>query len=210
MRADKRHWGRIAATMVLAGVSLAPGGPAEASELSNQLTVPADGQWVNTGIDVMAGGSLRIAASGTWIDGVTESGPNGSDKPWPDNFLNWPDIGACASCARTLTLRWGALEGYIGDAPPAPGSYTSETIRPEAEKVFFVGENYDAPPGDSGRLWLNKNADAYSGNTADNSGEVVADIDTSAPPADDGPGDPDFVCLGGVKCNGVPTPGHPG
>jgi hypothetical protein len=200
MRSDRRRWGGIAVGLALAAASLAPGVPAEASELSDQLTVPADGRWVDTGIDVTAGGALHVSAWGTWTDGDTESGPNGSDKAWPDNFLNLPDIGVCATCATTLTLRWGALEGYIGDAPPPPGSYTSEAIFPEARKVFFVGANYDASPPASGRLWLNKNADAYSAYTVDNSGEVVAQIDATPPPV--------FVCLGGQACNGVPTPGH--
>ena len=144
MRAGRRQWGRIAAATILVGASLALGAPAEASDLSTtQVIVPATGRWVDTGIDVRAGGSLAITAWGHWKDGNAVSGPNGSDKAWPDNFLNRDELGVCSVCARRLTLRWGSLEGYIGNAPPAPGSYTSRAIRPEAEKVFFVGAIFE-------------------------------------------------------------------
>ncbi|WP_433380838.1 hypothetical protein ACQPZX_16020 [Actinoplanes sp. CA-142083] len=223
----------MAAAMVLAGATLAPGTPAQADSSSNHVTVPADGSWVDTGIDVTAGGSLEITAWGRWRDGAYESGPSGSGKAWPDNFFNLSDIGFCGVCARTMTPRWGALEGYVGYDPPAPGSYTSPAVFPRARKVFFVGAIYEASPQESGRLWLNKNADAYSNYTVDNSGSVTAHITASTPwgggspeipqpggnpvfPPPTGnpqiplptvnPGLPNWYCLGGVpgSCN------HPG
>jgi hypothetical protein len=167
--------------MILAAASLVPGVPARADTDSAVVTVAADGSWLDTGIDVTPGGSLEITAWGRWRDGDSESGPNGADKAWPDNFFNLSDIGVCAVCARTMTPRWGALEGYIGSAPPAPGSYTSPAILPEARKVFFVGAIYESATGGDGRLWLNKNADAYSNYTVDNSGSVTASIRASTP-----------------------------
>jgi len=53
--------------------------------------------------------------------------------------------------------------------------------RPQALKVFYVGRSYEAAALRSGKLWLGKNADAYSGYTADNHGHVVAKI-TVRPP----------------------------
>jgi len=58
---------------------------------------------------------------------------------------------------------WGALIGYIGTtAPPADGNYTSTAILPQALRIFYVGASYEAQAAESGTLWLNKNADAYS------------------------------------------------
>ncbi|GIE29287.1 hypothetical protein Ait01nite_023320 [Actinoplanes italicus] len=213
MTTVRRQWGRIATVMLLAGASIVPGAAVRASGSAGQVIVPADGRWVDTGIDVVTGGSLRISAWGTWTDGNATSGPDGSPKHWPDNFLNLEDIGVCAVCATTMTSGWGALDGYIGNAPPAPGSYTSHAVLPEAWKVFFVGSNFATTVQNSGRLWLNKNADAYSGHIVDNSGSIAAVIDTSAltPPAAGVPSIPDFVCLGGIgDCDGTRAPNdHP-
>ena len=76
-------------------------------------------------------------------------------------------------CARTLTEGHGALIGYIGDTPPAAGSYTSTAVRSEAVKVFYIGANFRANASFDGRLWLNKNSDAYSGYMIDNSGWLM-------------------------------------
>lgn len=140
-------------------------------------TVPATAQWVDTGIDVSADRALTIRAQGTWRDGDTTSGPAGASKAWPDNFLNLTDLGVCNYCARTMTGSWDALIGYIGDRPPAPGSYTSKDVLLEARKIFVVGDQYavqNAPA--TGRLWLDMNADAYSNYTVDNSGSVAATV----------------------------------
>jgi hypothetical protein len=107
--------------------------------------------------------------------------PDGSATAWPDNFFNLADLGVCKYCAKTKVSEWGALIGYIGSAPPADGSYTSPAILPQALKIFYVGANYEAEATDSGTLWLNKNADAYSGFTSDNSGHVTAKV-TIQPP----------------------------
>ena len=143
------------------------------------ISVPATARWTDAKVNVIAGHLLTVAARGSWTDGTATSGPNGSARRWPDNFFNFADVGACAFCARTATIRWGALIGYIGSSPPAAGSYTSAAIRPEAAKVFFVGGSYKASAPATGRLWLNKNADAYSNNTADNHGQVSATVHLS-------------------------------
>jgi len=81
--------------------------------------------------------------------------------------------GAAAGLLRALLLHTPAT--------PAAGSYTSTAVFQEATKVFYVGENYEASAPASGRLWLNKNTDAYSNYTADNSGQVEATIEVSPP-----------------------------
>jgi len=157
-----------------------PPAAALAASRSVKVSVPA-AQWISTGVHVNAGNLLRITATGSWSDGGTTSGPNGAAKWWPDNFFNLADLGVCNYCAKTATSQWGALIGYIGAAPPAPGSYTSAAVRPRALKVFYVGGNYEARALASGRLWLAKNADAYSDYTSDNHGHVVARISTLSP-----------------------------
>jgi hypothetical protein len=154
---------------------------AQATAKTTQLAVPAS-HWVDTGLTVKAGDVLRITATGSWTDGSTTSGPNGAAKLSPDNFFNLADLGVCQYCATTKVSEWGALIGYIGTtAPPADGSYTSTAILPQARRIFYVGASHDAQAAESGTLWLNKNADAYSGYISDNSGHVTAKV-TIAPP----------------------------
>lgn len=147
------------------------------------LPVAANAGWTNTKLDVKAGKPLSIKASGTWTDGSSTVGPNGSTKAWPDNFFNLTDLGVCNVCARTNVGHWDALIGYIGNSPPAPGSYTSKAVLPEAKKIFYVGGSYSANAPGTGRLWLAMNADAYSGYTVDNSGQVTATVNQSPTPA---------------------------
>jgi len=106
------------------------------------------------------------------------SGPDGSTKLWPDNFLNLTDLGVVGQFqAKTLTPYWNALVGYIGNSPPARGSYTNSAVRPEAKRVFTVFPDYGNSSvymvTRSGCLYLAFNADAYSNYTVDNSGSVT-------------------------------------
>jgi len=163
----------LAALFVPARALADPGAPAAARDVSVSVTAR---NWVNTGVNVTAGQELRMTAAGTWTDGSTASGPNGSAKLDADNFFNIADLGVCNDCATTATTDWGALVGYIGASPPAQGSYSSAAIRAQAIKVFYVGGSYAAKVLTTGRLWLAKNADAYSGYTVDNSGHVTARV----------------------------------
>src|SRR6185437_12390430 len=112
---------------------------------SGSVTVPANVGWVNTGINLNAGDQLTIAASGSWTPGLPATGtvgPNGSTKPWPDNYFDLQDIGCGFFCASTPAPHWAALIAYIGSAPPGPSSYASSSTLPEAKKVFLVGSSY--------------------------------------------------------------------
>ncbi len=144
------------------------------------VVVPATAQWVDTGVILLAGANLKITATGSWSPAPSMGtwGPDGSTQPNADNFLNLADIGFCSTCASTPVPHFAGLIGYIGDNPPAAGSYTSTSILPEAQKVFFVGSNFDNTTPSAGKLWLNFNDDAYSGYTVDNSGQVSATITT--------------------------------
>lgn len=68
------------------------------------------------------------------------------------------------------------LVGYPGSAPPAAGSYTDTSIRPQAERVFLIGAQLHGRTQFSGELWLAFNDDAYSDYTTDNSGNVTATV----------------------------------
>jgi hypothetical protein len=154
---------------------------AQTTAKTARIPVPAS-HWVNTGLAVKAGDVLRITATGSWTDGSTKSGPDGAAKPSPDNFFNLADLGVCQYCAKTTVPEWGALIGYIGSAaPPQDGSYTSKAILPQARRIFYVGASYEAEATESGTLWLDKNADAYSGYISDNSGHVTAKISVAPP-----------------------------
>ena len=156
---------------------------AQTTTTTSTLSVAANAGWTNTKLDVKAGKPFSIRANGTWTDGSSTVGPNGSTKAWPDNFFNLTDLGVCNVCARTNVKHWDALIGYIGNSPPAPGSYTSKVVLPEAKKIFYVGGSYSANAPGTGRLWLAMNADAYSGYTVDNSGQVTATVNQSPTPA---------------------------
>lgn len=148
------------------------------SAQSASVVVSSNVVWRDTGISLSVGDTLQVSANGSWSadpgDGFT--GPDGYTKKVADNFLNLTDIGVCASCATTPTSFWGGLIAYIGSSPPAAGSYTSTSIRPEAKKVFFVGSSFGVSIARAGKLWLTFNDDAYSANTGDNAGQVTATI----------------------------------
>jgi hypothetical protein len=158
------------------------------ADVSTTVTVPAATQWIDTGLRVTAGSPLAIEARGRWTEGSIANGPGGARTASADNFLNLSDLGSCNACAGTATARFGALIGYIGESPPAPGSYTSAEVRPEAARVFLVGSRFAGNAGDGGELWLAHNDGAYSGYAADDSGEVAAQVsaqggESDRPPA---------------------------
>ena len=157
---------------------------ASAAAQSQTFTVSSSVQWVNTGITLSAGDTLNVSATGSWSADPTDgsTGPDGYTQENADNFLNLTDIGVCSSCASTQTPHWGALIGYVGNNPPAAGSYTSTSILQEAQKVFVVGSSFNSAVNNTGTLWLNFNDDAYSANTGDNSGQVTATINVTSQP----------------------------
>lgn len=177
-------WLALASTV--AGLSAAPldttVGPLPAAQAI--VAIPARG-WLDTGMTVEAGQVVSISASGDWNPGDPEQGligPDGSTIAWPDNFLNLDEIGVCASCAKVPTPHWAALVGYVGSAPPSPGSYAgSMDVLPEARKVFVAGSRSATVSSTPGTLWLAMNDDAYSGYTADNVSDVTATIELIRP-----------------------------
>ena len=131
-----------------AAASTAPPAPAQAPasagtrQTVQEREVPADKEWTDTGIDLLAGDSLRIRADGTiHYTSSKTCGPNGGEREWGDLIRALPvnDVGR------------GALIGLIGQAGTATPFYIG------AEAAFTVEK--------SGRLFLGINDDNYQNNS---------------------------------------------
>jgi hypothetical protein len=118
------------------------------------ITVPADKVWVDTGIDLKAGQTLNISASGR-IN--TKGGEASSDILSPDGET---DIAPCYTIDTDCLMPgvfWGTLIGRIGSGAP-----------------FKVGSQLEIPISGSGRLFLAVNDN--TGYFTDNSGAFNAII----------------------------------
>lgn len=130
----------------LTGASaVAAAAPATASssgrQLRKQIDVPAERDWTDTGLDLLAGDKLRIIAEGTINYASTKSsGPAGGDRDWRDLLRALPvnDAGR------------GALIGLIGQAGTAT--------------PFYVGTEANFEVDRNGRLFLGTNDDDYRNN----------------------------------------------
>ncbi len=110
--------------------------------LRKDLEVPANQEWVDTGIDLQEGDVLRIVAEGT-INYTTSKtcGPGGGERDWQDLIRRLPvnDQGR------------GALIGKMGEGG--------------AVLAFFVGERAEFTVERKGRLFLGINDDDYRNNS---------------------------------------------
>jgi len=110
--------------------------------LRKDVEVPANQEWVDTGIDLQEGDVVRIVAEGT-INYTTSKtcGPGGGDRDWADLLRKLPvnDQGR------------GALIGKMGEGG--------------AVLAFFVGERADFTVERKGRLFLGVNDDDYRNNS---------------------------------------------
>jgi hypothetical protein len=107
---------------------------ADSDAKSLNVTISADQQWVDTGMDVKPGDNLHITAKGT-IDlaDKTGVGPGGAPRGWKDTLraLTVPSAGR------------GALVGQIGNDPAAT--------------PFFIGADGTIMAPVAGRLYLGVN-----------------------------------------------------
>jgi hypothetical protein len=175
----------LCALILVTASFVLPQPQARAASAAVQIQVSSSVQWVNTGITLSVGETLTVSATGLWSTDANlfpNVGPDGYTQQSADNFLNLTDRGSCSTCASTPTPHWGALIGYIGNNPPAAGSYTSTSIIPDAQKVFVIGSNFQSGAPFAGMLWLNFNDDAYSANTGDNAGQVTATVNAGSQP----------------------------
>jgi hypothetical protein len=98
-----------------------------------EVQVSGDGQWIDTGIDLKAGDTLRIEAKGTLKYSNESSGPDGFKRGWKDLIRILPvnDAGR------------GALIGRIGDD--------------SAARPFLLGAKREVKVPVLGRLFLGVN-----------------------------------------------------
>jgi pimeloyl-ACP methyl ester carboxylesterase len=151
--------------------------PSPSSTVTARIVVPANAGWIDTGIRLNQNDLVNFTATGSWTaDGANYTDPYGYTQRSADNYFNTQDLGVCAFCATTQMTDWGMLIGYLGNSPPEPGSYTSTGVAPQTKLMFQIGGGFGQATYGAGELWLAMNDDAYSGNTADNHGQVTATI----------------------------------
>ncbi len=109
--------------------------------LRYEVSVPSEKAWTDTGVDLLAGDTLRITAEGT-INYTTSKtcGPDGGKREWGDLLKALPvnDVGR------------GALVGMIGESGVA--------------KAFLVGAKFEGAIAANGRLFLGMNDDNLDNN----------------------------------------------
>ncbi|MEI6712289.1 MAG: SUMF1/EgtB/PvdO family nonheme iron enzyme [Verrucomicrobiota bacterium] len=120
--------------------------------------------WQDTGVDVVASGCLTVTAvSGSWTVDAVHYKPVGALGHLDDgstNLKNW------AFLKEAPQFHFGAMLGSIVPAGKKPTD--------DVEKLFFVGDNFSAPPEASGRLWLRINEMVRS--EGDNAGAITVQI----------------------------------
>lgn len=121
---------------------MAPTAPAAPRQLRAELDLLANKEWVDTGLDLVEGDVLRIAATGTITFATNKNtGPNGAARDWRDLVRTLPvnDAGR------------GALIGKMGES--------GTTV-----KAFLVGEHAEFTAERNGRLFLGINDNTYDDN----------------------------------------------
>ena len=128
-------------------------------QTKREMDVKATDVWTDTTMDVSAGDTIRVTATGSlqYADANQPCGPQGLARGWKDLIRQLPfnDAGR------------GALVGRIGDN--------------EAARAFLVGEHFDRAAPISGRLYLGINQGGSD--RADGSYHVVIERVAAAKPA---------------------------
>lgn len=159
---------------------------------ANAVTVTVPGTWnfasfwTDTGIDVSAGESIHVTATGAWTAWTPNGyyGADGSTTTCFDQWLNPNSRGdsspdPAAGGAAPVTNHWGALIGYIGPSALTPSLYGNESYADRLSQIsnmVLLGSDVTVIMPTSGRLWLGMNDDAYSGNLSDNVGSLTVNL----------------------------------
>jgi hypothetical protein len=110
-------------------------------QLRRDFEVPANREWLDTGVDLLQGDTLSITAEGTiHYTSAKTCGPDGGERTWGDllRALHVNDAGR------------GALIGLIG--------------QPGVARAFFIGSRGEFKVEQTGRLYLGINDDNYQNN----------------------------------------------
>src|SRR5712692_5965925 len=128
---------------------------AQTSVQSHELEVPGNQPWTDTGVDLQAGQTVTITATGklSYMEG-NAPGPEGLDRSWMDLLRALP----VNSAGR------GALIGRVGSD--------------EAAQPFLVGPKLQTPVRAVGRLYLGINGP--SGDSAEGSFHVTIALSGAA------------------------------
>jgi hypothetical protein len=124
---------------------------ASAASGQTAVNVPAATQWFDTGVDIPAGRSFKLVASGHWTNGGTNPQQTG-----PEGF---PSVHLASTLDRRSPL--AALVGRIGHRP------------------FLVGPSYEGQSAARGRLYLSMND--TPGGFADNQGSLDVTVTVQPP-----------------------------
>jgi hypothetical protein len=131
-------------------LSLSAGTMAAFSQVTFGL--PAQTQWLDTGVDIPSGQRLAVSAVGQWSNGGAQPrwvGPSG-----------WPDVHLPGALEPSAPL--GALVGKIG------------------RRTFLIGESYHpTTSAETGRLYLSMND--VAGSFSDNRGFIQVSISVRPP-----------------------------
>jgi LssY C-terminus len=142
-----------------------------ASSNTHTLDIPGSAPWTDTGVDLLAGQTVTITATGTlqFMDG-TAPGPQGAARSWKDLLRSMP----VNSAGR------GALIGRIGSDDAAQpflvGAQLKITVR--APGRLFLG--FNGPAGDSGQGSFHAKVEISGAGMANSSASAAASSATAA------------------------------
>jgi hypothetical protein len=122
-----------------------------------EIDVIADQVWTDTGIDLKAGDTLTITATGTvQYDGVRAAGPEGLARAWMDLMMQLPVNGSGR----------GALVGRFGDSPASRpfliGPRTQRTVPIPSRLFVGINQMPNAPGKGSYHVTIERTAVAPS------------------------------------------------
>jgi len=151
------RWLSAGSLSLLCAASALAQGAGDAKPRSAEFEVSGAERWIDTGLDVKAGETIRITAAGSvkYAAAAGEIGPNGRRRGWRELFMSLPLNDA----------NFGALIGRIGDE--------------EHSRPFLLGLKGETQAPVSGRLFLSLNHSAGD----KPSGAFKAAVEITAAPA---------------------------
>lgn len=145
----KNHWVRISTILAIALAALASAGIVQVQAKTTPIRVPAESDWVNTGIMVYAGYEIELKVNGQAITGPLNEYPDAKGGPEGQSYL-CTDFGYTEYACALEGAPYGALIGRIGvDGEP-----------------FYIGDASSIFPSADGMLYLivNDNTMLYGDN----------------------------------------------
>jgi hypothetical protein len=143
---------------------------------TTHLTIPANPDWTDTGIALLAGQTVTISASGQWsiCPCFPTVGPDGGIYDYFHDEWQLFDL-----------VDAGRLVGFIGPSP-LQGEWGNGSFFQQTSGYLSIGSGQTFAAPYAGELWLGINDDAITESADDNSGQLevvitVGGSDTTAP-----------------------------